>query len=251
MSRPVPSDFADHATDTQKALGERYGVGKHTILLWLEAIGQPSKVRKWSQAETEHIRALIASGLNARAVAEATGHTRKAILEIVSRLKLGPWLIMPRMRDPEIEKPPADFVEQWHKMSHKVLARHYHRSSITITKWAAQYGLKRSSGVRVGVTPKAKRAPVVAVAKARPRAAHGAFVTAPVLRDQRDMSRVGQAADHLRKFGAVYRCTPMGAFDAKGSHWRRNSSILTDADIIERAEYNGWKPDAWMQVKAA
>lgn len=70
-----------------------------------------------------------------------------------------------------------------------------------------------------------------------------AFQTAPVDKFQRDMSAAGQAADFLRKFGPVYRCDVRGRPLADGFFWRRGSAVLSDDELIERAD--------WMRSKAA
>jgi hypothetical protein len=64
----------------------------------------------------------------------------------------------------------------------------------------------------------------------------------------RDYTRAGQAADYLRRFGPVVRCDAKGRFKQDGSHWRRGSTVLTAQEVIERAERQGWNPDAWRMV---
>lgn len=56
----------------------------------------------------------------------------------------------------------------------------------------------------------------------------------------RDMSAAGSAADHLRRYGAVFRCGPDGKPNAKGGFWNRNSHVLTDDEIMSRASRLGW-----------
>lgn len=69
--------------------------------------------------------------------------------------------------------------------------------------------------------------------------------------DARDVGRAGQAAIFLQRLGPVFRCTAEGRADPKGTHWRRGSAVLTDAELMQRAERNGWAPDAWREVRAA
>lgn len=66
----------------------------------------------------------------------------------------------------------------------------------------------------------------------------------------RDNSVAGQAADYLRRFGPVVRCNAKGRYDENGTHWRRNASILTADEIIERAEANGFDARAWARLAA-
>lgn len=68
--------------------------------------------------------------------------------------------------------------------------------------------------------------------------------------DSRDMSRAGMAADHLRRFGPVFRCDAEGRALPDGFFWRRGSFILSDDEIIERAVRLGWDENAWRMVAA-
>ncbi|MES3054926.1 hypothetical protein O6V14_04720 [Sphingomonas faeni] len=139
---------------------------------------------------------------------------------------------------------PESFAVDAGRMTQRELAAKYHAAPQTIRRWQRAIGIVFQSG-RAGVN-------VARANTAKPaHLVRNAYQTTPVDRAVKDGSRAGMAADYLRKFGAVYRCTPMGGADLKGSHWRRGSAILTDAEIVERAEYNGWQPDAWKQVRAA
>lgn len=66
----------------------------------------------------------------------------------------------------------------------------------------------------------------------------------------RDTSLAGQAADYLRRFGPVVRCDDRGRYNENGTHWRRNFSVLTADEIIERAEANGFDSRAWARLAA-
>jgi hypothetical protein len=65
---------------------------------------------------------------------------------------------------------------------------------------------------------------------------------------RRDMTRIGQAADFLRRFGPVFRCGPGGVALQSGLHWNRGGFVLTDAELVARAERLGWDPDAWRRL---
>lgn len=72
------------------------------------------------------------------------------------------------------------------------------------------------------------------------------------LMDSRDSSRAGLAAQYLQRFGPVTRCDVDGRIDPKGTHWLRGGRfVLTDAEIMERATRQGWRPDAWRELSAA
>ena len=66
---------------------------------------------------------------------------------------------------------------------------------------------------------------------------------------QRDMTRAGQAAEFLQRFGPVFRCEGTGRQNPRGKFWRRgNAYPLTDAEIIDRAEFRGFDADAWKRI---
>jgi hypothetical protein len=66
----------------------------------------------------------------------------------------------------------------------------------------------------------------------------------------RDMSAMGQIADYLRYWGPVFRCNANGRADIKGTHWRRGSAVLTDAELTERAIIKGFYTDDWKRIAA-
>lgn len=121
---------------------------------------------------------------------------------------------------------PADFIEVLRARGSAGAAKHYRSSLGTVTRWRRQMSL----------TPfvPAKK-PVRTVSGA------GSFMgyRRPIFVN-RDLSRVGQAADFLRKYGAVYRCGPRGNPQPKGEFWNRNGHVLTDDEIISRASRLGW-----------
>jgi hypothetical protein len=88
--------------------------------------------------------------------------------------------------------------------------------------------------------------PVKTVKPSRRR--ENAYLVAPVDRASRDTSRAGDAAEYLRRYGPVYRCDVKGRANPRADYWMRGSTVLTDNDIIERAERNGWKPDLWREI---
>lgn len=65
------------------------------------------------------------------------------------------------------------------------------------------------------------------------------------------LSYAGEAAEYLKRWGAVTRCNEAGRFDPKGSMWRRGSAILTDDEVIERAVAKGWDRNDWRKLRAA
>lgn len=72
---------------------------------------------------------------------------------------------------------------------------------------------------------------------------------APQIRG-RCQGHADMAAQHLQRFAPVFRCTAEGDADPKGSHFRYGNSVLTEAEMIERAERKGFDPDGWKRLSA-
>ena len=120
---------------------------------------------------------------------------------------------------------PADFLETLRKLGSQGAARHYRASLGTVTRWRRELELKPQARMKRGI--------------GQSRSDRG-FMPRPLLQN-RDMSLAGQAADYLRRYGSVYRCDDLGKPMAKGSHWRRNYAVMSDDELIQRAERLGWK----------
>jgi hypothetical protein len=173
---------------------------------------------------------------------------------------------------------PEDFPAMAAEHVDTALARHYRRDKRTIKKWREQCGVAppRYLGVRLSV-PESWATVAPRNTRFALRHAYGweyktmdrwaaetgiRPMTAPVLAiggasrkfsplnggSHRDMSRVGQAVDFLRKYGPVVRCDVAGRYDPKGDRWRRGSTILSAPEIVERAERLGFDADAWKRV---
>lgn len=78
---------------------------------------------------------------------------------------------------------------------------------------------------------------------------HFAPDRAPQIRG-RCQGHADMAAQHLQRFAPVFRCTADGDADPKGSHFRYGNSVLTEAEMIERAERKGFDPDGWKRLAA-
>lgn len=105
-------------------------------------------------------------------------------------------------------------------------ARHYHASLGTITRWRRELDLRPQARIKKGI--------------GQQRSSRG-FVERPLL-TVRDLTPSGQAADFLRRYGSVYRCDVSGKPNSKGTHWRRNLSILDDDTLMRHAARLGWTP---------
>jgi hypothetical protein len=175
---------------------------------------------------------------------------------------------------------PDDFAVVAPTMSAANLARHYGCSTYKLTEWFAELGMSRSHATRfkpLGSAPEnfAQLAPTMSLHELQMMFDRGAcvikrwcaeagvsprrYVPHFVARANRippapvvfhDTTRAGQAADYLRRFGPVFRCNANGGADAKGDHWSRFGFVLTDEEIIRRAERQGWQPESWRRLAA-
>lgn len=120
---------------------------------------------------------------------------------------------------------PDDFMAVLHRLGSQGAAKHFNASLSTVTRWRREAGMalhERARRARCGGLPKQR-----------------GILCSGLL--QRDMSLPGQAADFLRQFGSIYRCDAKGKASAKGTHWRRNLSVLSDEELMARAVRLGWK----------
>ncbi|WP_311271067.1 hypothetical protein [Sphingobium sp. WCS2017Hpa-17] len=106
-------------------------------------------------------------------------------------------------------------------------AKHYRSSLSTVTRWRREIGLLPHERTRYR----------------QPTFRQQMFKQAP-LRVVRDYTSVGQAADFLRRFAAVYRCDEKGQVPKRGGglFWNRNGYVLTDEELMAKARRLGWEP---------
>jgi hypothetical protein len=129
--------------------------------------------------------------------------------------------------------PPNDLAELAAEMTLSQLVRHYHSHHDTVYRWLSIKGLKALKYVP-------QRRQRKAAPTSRPIAVKRSYTAANYV--PRDLSLDGQAADHLRRFCAVYRCTEKGAADQRGGFWRYGNAVLTPQEIVARAERHGFRP---------
>lgn len=259
--RHLPADFATlAATMTNDALEDHYNAGVAVVKRWREESGvlyqRPAK-------PLEPLPADFAKVADGQTIAEMRFHYKRSFNTIKrwfaeAAVQIGKQ----KIQGPTARPMPEGFRDVFADKSIPVLKKLYKASGETVRRWIREAGQVR----RIGNPHHHKKAATKHIVKREPKgkvtylaeakAARPRPVTVSrkpgnpgiVNRVERDMTRVGQAADFLRKFGGVWRCTPTGSPAPDGTHWRRGSSILTDAEIIERAEYNGWDADAWKRV---
>jgi len=131
---------------------------------------------------------------------------------------------------PVIIPMPADFPEHA-SLTLEQLMEKYGRARAVLRRWRKEAGY---------IPGKPKVVEPAQVPCPAPLQVHGlkrmAGVGAP-LPYRRDMTKAGRAAEYLQQFGGVWRCAESGKPDPEGKFWRRGNAVLTDAEIIERAEW--------------
>lgn len=225
--RPIPADFAEQAALlSRKALAKHYGARVDTVVRWASEAGIPP--RSNVGCKQRPVPADFAQYAAVETYDELIRRYR-ASTNLLAR-----WRRMVGVtRQVTLLPPPEGFRLVAPNHTVRELRVRYGRSFDTIYRWCQL----------CGVEPR-KAAPLAAGASTRN--------FHPQNHAHRDTTRAGMAADFLRRLGPVFRCTPEGRAKPDGTHWNRGGrTILTDAEIIERAERNGWRPDAWKEIAAA
>ena len=237
LRKPAPADFAQNAMkESMTELRKRYRQGTKTLQRWIaeEGITRPVMMGGRAKRPMPDDFATIAPTM--------TNVCLMAHYGCGANL-LDRWLKEAGVVRFKAEHIPDDFAERWKTSSQIQLARHYVRSTSTISAWVERLGLHRPRGPHIvpkapAPRPSRKRTSSVAVKSDPARLIKpDAFRTAPLDRVQRDMSDAGQAADFLRRFGPVYRCDVRGRPLSDGFFWRRGNAVMTDAELIERADW--------------
>lgn len=140
---------------------------------------------------------------------------------------------------------PGDFAALAPTMTMTALVRHYGTHHDTVARWAAE----------VGVEPPPYRRPPPSATKPEPTGYRRLSGTAKrsyiaTHYHYRDVSLEGRAADHLRRWTFVFRCTEGGAADREGEFWRYGNRVMTGPELVERAKRHGFDPDEWRVVPA-
>lgn len=134
-----------------------------------------------------------------------------------------------RKGNPTPRKPmwyiPEGFAADARNMNAIQLASRYGKAVDTVRRWARECGITLM--------------PVhIRFRRALPRQAV----------DNRDTTLVGRAAKFLQSYGNIYRCNEKREQDIAGQFWNRGGFLLTDEEVISRAERLGWSPDEWRKV---
>lgn len=190
----------------------------------------------WTLEERTRVRQWVAQGMNATEIGQQVGRSAKAVRNFVLAKNLGPWsrkIVCPA------RPVPSDFRERWERMSQMELAAEYDCAQSVIQRWCNELGLKRPKSLHLHRNRTSKpRARNVAGHRAPQIMMYHKAAPIPLVRDN---SEAGLAADYLRQFGPIYRCSELGRADQQGAFWRRGPSVLNAEEVIERAVYNGFK----------
>lgn len=65
---------------------------------------------------------------------------------------------------------------------------------------------------------------------------------------QRSQGHADMAAQHLRREAPVFRCNKDGTANPKGKCWRYGNTVLTEEELIAKAERKGWDGQAWRNI---
>jgi hypothetical protein len=130
---------------------------------------------------------------------------------------------------------PPDFTARAKSMHQMGLVRHYGVSQQTVERWARKANIQFVPYV----PPRKERQE-----KPRPTRAPAAFVwkgqRVPRV-PPRDSSMHGSAAEHLRRYAAVYRCSERGGADPTGEFYRYGNTVLNPDELLMRAQRHGWE----------
>lgn len=124
---------------------------------------------------------------------------------------------------------PDDFAQMAAMMHSAKLEEHYRAKHSIIARWLRESGIKAAQ-YRPPVS--AERATPAKRPSGGKRASLSLVVTTAAVRT---WGEADDAANKLRKFGPVSRCDENGRFDHSGKFWRVGRVVLTDAEVIERA----------------
>lgn len=245
--RAVPDDFAALApTMSATALFKHYRTSAAAIRRWKRETGIATIGYRPPTPEKRPVPVDFAERAPTTTTRALARHYRTGF-RIVVRWAQEAGVEPMRGTRQDARPVPEDFTELAPTMYATRLAAHYGASHEMVARWARLTGVAppkappgRPRDKKAAVT----RGPVRLAANRGFDGPKSAFIT----RLSRDDSLEGRAADHLRRYAAVYRCTETGRADQHGAWWRYGSVVIDAGELIERAMRKGWVPDAWAVV---
>lgn len=146
------------------------------------------------------------------------------------------------------EPAPAEFAELAPTLFIKELMARYHCGAKKVRRWLKECGVQprpydhaEAGRIRWRNVPRKERAK--AFNRQPPPRRRIWNYTGPKRKPlpEKDWSIHGQAADHLRRYAAVYRCGERGAANPQGDHYRYGNVVLTPDELLQRAQAKGWE----------
>lgn len=243
LHKPVPPDFVQAAEGRcNQQVARHYGVGEWMVRKWRAMTPVPGGKRGGSQPKPvpEDFGKLAVQMSNYQLAAHY-GTSRQIISRWRSMLGINISSGSPKALRPR----PNDFREIAVTMGNDKLARHYSAAIETVRRWRVETQAWYVPALR----PKKVPAP------RKPRYRQPPQSTSTIVRLQtlqgrippRDTSLLGTVADFLRQARRyrIHRCTEGGGADQAGKFWRVENAVLTDDELIARAERWGWSADRW------
>lgn len=141
-----------------------------------------------------------------------------------------------------VRQAPPQFANMAPTMTIAALSAHFRAGRARVRRWLAELDIEPGKRSYPSYVPHLRRAsnrnPLGSL-KTQDFGAHG------------DGSLAQRAVDEcLRHYAPVYRCDEAGKQDCHGRFWRVGSAVLTDDEIVARAQRKGWDADAWRRVAA-
>ena len=228
--RPMPPDFLEVApTLSQLGLRQHYKTGVDTVIRWLrEAQVQSLGVKRRKRFEVPSDFATYAPLMSNGALGFRYGVSDHTAARWRDECGIAPYIEAAR-KGVILKRLPDDFADVARTMSRKRLRMHYGVGSEIIRRWCFEAGVNPPKPTQRFYRRQVERGTVVAI-------------------DTRDGSEASRAQSWLQRYYPVWRCTPEGTFDPKGSHYRCDGIVRTQAEMIERAKRKGFNPDEWRQA---
>lgn len=221
--RPMPADFVETAPNfaSMKALARHYNTRTTSIVRWC---AQAGIIRQALKFPVPADLAKLAKTMHKSALAQHYNRSEHTVSRWLGVAKIK---CAPRPKPKPVCKPmPADFAEVAPTMTIMALRRHYNAMySGTVERWLKEADTHCMAYVAIpprrnvyNISPTASRS------------------TSSRMNLTRNTDIYDIAASELARFAPVYRCTATGKADVAGKFWRIGQTVVTPAELLERAE---------------